>query len=122
MKQFNIISVIIVAIALLITSFALFERPERKSPLKLQGSYITNDSEALYTFSGDSLYIDCANSGCGINAFKLSYQGMGKYKAKDIHGGDVYLSFKRLRHDTICILWGDKIILDKDTLKAYTPY
>lgn len=37
----------------------------------LSGKFINNKGELSFTFIGDSLYIDCANSGCGISAFKL---------------------------------------------------
>ena len=37
----------------------------------LSGKFINSKGELSFTFIGDSLYIDCANSGCGISAFKL---------------------------------------------------
>ena len=118
-KKFNLFTLIILGITLSITLFALTQKPERSVPLQLDGKYITNDSEAFYTFSGDSLFVDAVGSGCGINQFKLSYQGDGEYQATDMHGGNVYLRVKMLRHDTLCILWGSKDILDSDTLRRY---
>ena len=38
----------------------------------IQGKYITSDNEVVITFSGDSAFVDTADSGCGIGAYKFN--------------------------------------------------
>lgn len=37
----------------------------------LDGKWIADGDELMFTFSNDSLYVDMAKSGCGISAYKL---------------------------------------------------
>lgn len=39
--------------------------------INLNGKYISQSGELMFTFTKDSLYVDMARSGCGISAFKL---------------------------------------------------
>jgi hypothetical protein len=64
---------VVLLLTLSIASYGLSQDVEKVKPSQLQGKYITDDSEAFYTFTGDSLYIDCAGSGCGIHAYSLRY-------------------------------------------------
>lgn len=73
MRRFSIFTMVILLLTLSITSYGLSQGVEKVKPSQLQGEYITDDSAAVYTFTGDSLYIDCAGSGCGIHAYSLRY-------------------------------------------------
>ena len=37
----------------------------------LDGKWVADGNELMFTFSNDSLYVDMAVSGCGISAYKL---------------------------------------------------
>lgn len=39
--------------------------------LNLDGRYISKSGELMFTFVGDSLYVDMCPSGCGISCYKL---------------------------------------------------
>lgn len=45
---------------------------EPNENIEISGEYILSDKSEIFTFTNDSLYIDCYNSGCGIDAYKLS--------------------------------------------------
>ena len=75
-KKFNLFVLVALLLTLSIGSFGLSQGNKTDVPLQLQGKYITSDSEAVFTFVGDSLYIDCAGSGCGIHAFRLKYNDL----------------------------------------------
>lgn len=45
---------------------------KNKEDLEYKGEYILSDSTEVFTFVNDSLYIDCYNSGCGIDSYKLT--------------------------------------------------
>lgn len=72
-KKFGTFILVFVLLTLYVASFGLSQGIKSVRPLQLQGRYISSDSKALFTFTGDSLYIDCADSGCGIYAMKLTY-------------------------------------------------
>jgi hypothetical protein len=38
----------------------------------IQGEYITSDEKVVITFSGDTAFVDTADSGCGIGAYKFN--------------------------------------------------
>lgn len=46
----------------------------------LDGKWVDEEGELMFTISNDSLYIDTANSGCGIAAFKLVHKRMALSK------------------------------------------
>jgi hypothetical protein len=114
-KKFNLFVLIVLLLTLSIGSFGLSQDVKRDRPLQLQGKFITNDSEAYFTFVGDSLFIDCAGSGCGIHAMRLKYtKGYTECDAeetitdpetgktfKEVH----HLAFPRLDTRKISVVW-----------------
>lgn len=61
MKQIKALLVMILMVLGLNTSNAI----------NLDGRYISKSGELMFTFVGDSLYVDMWPSGCGISCYKL---------------------------------------------------
>ena len=61
MKQIKALLVIMLLVFGLNTSYAI----------NLDGRYISKRGELMFTFVGDSLYVDMWPSGCGISCYKL---------------------------------------------------
>lgn len=61
MKQIKALLVIMLMVFGLNTSYAI----------NLDGRYISKSGELMFTFVGDSLYVDMWPSGCGISCYKL---------------------------------------------------
>ena len=61
MKQIKALLVMMLMVFGLNTSYAI----------NLDGRYISKSGELMFTFVGDSLYVDMWPSGCGISCYKL---------------------------------------------------
>jgi len=68
--------------------------------------WIDEEGELMFTISNDSLYIDTADSGCGIAYFKLVHKRMAlskdyfEYDAIEDDSKRVLLEFKQLSNKT----------------------
>ena len=128
MRRFNAFTMVILLLTLSIASYGLSQGVEKTKSSRLQGKYITYDSEAFYTFTGDSLYIDCAGSGCGIHAYSLRYT-KNDFSECDLEETVVDLGtgreFKERHHfrflkygDRVSVMLGSKRI---DVIKKVLP-
>lgn len=128
MRRFSTFAMVVLLLTLSIASYGLSQDVEKVKPSQLQGKYITDDSEAFYTFTGDSLYIDCAGSGCGIHAYSLRYTKNDFSECNleetvvDLATGREFKErhhFKFLKHgDRVSVMLGSKTI---DVIKKVLP-
>ena len=128
MRHFSTFAMVVLLLTLSIASYGLSQDVEKVKPSQLQGKYITDDSEAFYTFTGDSLYIDCAGSGCGIHAYSLRYTKNDFSECNveetvvDLYTGREFKErhhYKFLKHgDRVSVMLGNKTI---DVIKKVFP-
>ena len=100
---------LLISIALFIAASVCYS----SNPKLPKGTYITLDREIMYTFVNDSLYIDKADSGCGMYALKLvydeendSYKGEQTFSYNGKSFTEVYhLAFHRLNKKAFLVWW-----------------
>ena len=100
---------VLLSLALLVASSVAYS----SSPKLPKGTYATLDGEVMYTFVNDSLYVDKADSGCGMYALKLvydasndSYKGEQTFSYEDKSFTEVYhLAFHKLSKKSFLVWW-----------------
>lgn len=84
----------------LVSLVALFSAIMSCSAKKTTETFVLSDKTEIYTFVGnDSLYIDCATSGCGLVAYKLHKVGNNVWKGEYLDYDDI--EHPRMRFDNI---------------------
>ena len=83
MRNFILLSFILIAVG-----FSACSEGKTPTPTK----FLTEDSSLLFTFVGDSLYVDTYESGCGIECYRLEIETETRsetlYKAYEFVLGD----------------------------------
>lgn len=83
MRNFILFSFILVAVG-----FSACSEGKTPTPTK----FLTEDSSLLFTFVGDSLYVDTYESGCGIECYRIEIETETRsetlYKAYEFVLGD----------------------------------
>ena len=76
--------------------------------LTLNGKYISQSGELMFTFVNDSLYVDVFPSGCGISCFKL-------IKKKSLRRQVTYNAYETYLED-------DKVTCREVFIKVYSKH
>lgn len=95
-----------VCVGLLLVAFIWHVTSDFKECGKLQGEYISSDSERIYTVSTDSLYISDARTRVCASAFSLRWQSATvEATATDQLGYSRLLHLRFLRNGSDYIVW-----------------
>lgn len=93
MRNFILFSFILIAVG-----FSACSEGKTPTPTK----FLTEDSSLLFTFVGDSLYVDTYESGCGIECYRLEIETETRsetlYKAYEFVLGDDGIDRPEIHH------------------------